>query len=818
VPELPDRRQPLSPSGGGEHRIGPRQDGAALLAHDPSHLHEAGTATARIEGEQVEVQLGHLCNNTCVFCVSGQLTQQRLAKRIPLETIAATLESAARRGIRRLTILGGEPTIQPAFLPALDRALALGFDEITIFTNGVRTARPEFLEEVCRRGRFTWRFSVQGGDAETHDRVVGRPGAFERIVAGMAWLQGHGQDITCNACITELSWRSLPKYPELLLKYGVRQLHVDMIRPTSAGVRSDAWLRGILPRFSDMAPAFRAMLAGFDARAPGYDVHVGNFPYCVMEDEAHRIDHGGEATWTVTTDDRGELGRVWDKYSHQKSDMVYGETCGACAFRPRCRGIPAKYADFFGFSELRALGPEALRRSERKREALRTLQRGLGGGARPPREVLAEDGTALARLLWANGLRQWAAAHPELRFLPPDIAPRGVVLRAQAGPPDSAAPPAALRVEARADGSLQVRAERGGVGASAAAPVWKDEMLRVLLSTARRGLRMPATRPVAADAQADASTRRVELFIASGCNLHCSFCCESERIAKKSFMPWPELEAKLRAAKEAGTGLVQFMGGEPTLHPRFTDALRLCRSLGMRSYTITNLLRWERRDFAEEVGPLLDEVMVSMHALGAERGREITAVRSWWPTFVEASRNAGETLLGRVQCATVLTRSNVADLERIAEHLLRFRPEAWVMGNAVPVVGTRADVVEQNLRLPELRALRPRFLALRDFVARHGCRLVFFSFPDCVLGGELWDHSHDRFVGDQDLSDQATGRVEEVSFWAQADYLDAPRPVTLGRTRPAEPCGACARRNVCGGWFSAYFERHGTSGLEAIPG
>ena len=34
-------------------------------------------------GKQIEVQLGHMCNNRCVFCVSGQRTALREA--FPLE-------------------------------------------------------------------------------------------------------------------------------------------------------------------------------------------------------------------------------------------------------------------------------------------------------------------------------------------------------------------------------------------------------------------------------------------------------------------------------------------------------------------------------------------------------------------------------------------------------------------------------------------------------------------------------------------------------------------------------------------------------------
>ncbi len=137
------------------------------------------------------------------------------------------------------------------------------------------------------------------------------------------------------------------------------------------------------------------------------------------------------------------------------------------------------------------------------------------------------------------------------------------------------------------------------------------------------------------------------------------------------------------------------------------------------------------------------------------------------------------------------------------------------MGSAVPVAGTRGDVVSENLTLTELRAMQPRLLALSRRCAAAGCRLVFFAFPHCVLGPELWNDSHDLVIGDQDLSDAAPAELEDVTFWSRADYLERPRPVTLGRTRPPE-CHNCNRSSLCGGHYGSYFEEQGTDELRPM--
>ncbi|HEV8247840.1 MAG TPA: radical SAM protein [Polyangiaceae bacterium] len=410
----------------------------------------------------------------------------------------------------------------------------------------------------------------------------------------------------------------------------------------------------------------------------------------------------------------------------------------------------------------------------------------------------------LARVLWATGLSRWFALRQEWQLLPPEFEACAVTFTAQHG-----SEKLRFRVEPkpgeRPAGIRGVPLSKGGESSAL------GELLAIVEILDRKGLRIEIGERAPSEVERR-PTRRLELFIASGCNLDCSFCCEAERIAKKSFMPWEEIEQKLRAAAASGIRLIQFMGGEPTIHPRFADALALARELGMRTFVISNIMRWDDPEFARTVGPLLDEIMVSVHAFGQSRGLAVTGRQSWWPRFQRAAEHLRTEHRGSVRCATVLSHSNADHLERIADIVLSFGPTAWVLGNAVPVAGTRLDPELTNLTLSQQVALRPELRALRDRCADAHCRLVLFCVPHCVLGPELWDHSHDLFLGDQDLSD---GASRDVNFWSRADYHDGPAPVTLARER-VEVCHGCERRSLCGGYFSDYLRRHGSHELQPI--
>lgn len=319
----------------------------------------AAAVTTSGSGHRFEIQLGHLCNNRCVFCSSGQLTQMKIARPVPFEPIIQALDEARAAGAVHLTFLGGEPTIHKRFLDVLRHAVGLGFEHIVIFTNGVMFTHPGFIESVVALGRFEWRISIQGATDEAHVATTGRAESFQRILHGLGELQRRGQLVTTNMCVNERSYRSLPHYPELLERYGVRQLHVDIVRPESTGERDEEYLRDIMPRYADMAPYYTRMLEGFERWDPDFDVNVGNLPYCVLPAWASRIHHGGQQTVTKSSDSNG-LEDSMNKYEWQSSLRTHLPGCAACVFRSRCTGIFRVYLEMHGGEEFQPLSREQL--------------------------------------------------------------------------------------------------------------------------------------------------------------------------------------------------------------------------------------------------------------------------------------------------------------------------------------------------------------------------------------------------------------------------------------------------------------------------
>ncbi|MDC3960212.1 radical SAM protein [Polyangium jinanense] len=323
----------------------------------------------------IEIQLGHMCNNRCVFCVSGQETALGRARPLPLAPILEQIRAARAAGHRKITLLGGEPTLQPAFLDVVRESVALGFEEIVIFTNGVKTARAAFVDEILATGgNFTFRFSIQGATEEAHERTTRKDGSFARIVQSMHHVRARGQRLTVNMCVVQSNHESVDAFPDLLLPLGVSQLHLDMVRPLDAGVRTEAEFAAMIPRYRSLVGPLERMVSGFPE---GFDVNIGNLPYCVAPHLAPFIHHDGEKTMTIAVDGEKTLSKPWDKYLVKRRDKSKPAGCATCVFDARCNGVFETYREMYGDEEFVPVTPERLVEADPSRKLFSVHARAL---------------------------------------------------------------------------------------------------------------------------------------------------------------------------------------------------------------------------------------------------------------------------------------------------------------------------------------------------------------------------------------------------------------------------------------------------------
>lgn len=96
----------------------------------------------------------------------------------------------------------------------------------------------------------------------------------------------------------------------------------------------------------------------------------------------------------------------------------------------------------------------------------------------------------------------------------------------------------------------------------------------------------------------DYGPRRLSVELANICNLHCSYCFRSDDNLYSSHAEFFPLELLRRVISEAQIAAdltrINFTGGEPTLHPEFSETLQTIGHAGLTVSFVTNGWHFER--------------------------------------------------------------------------------------------------------------------------------------------------------------------------------------------------------------------------------
>lgn len=96
----------------------------------------------------------------------------------------------------------------------------------------------------------------------------------------------------------------------------------------------------------------------------------------------------------------------------------------------------------------------------------------------------------------------------------------------------------------------------------------------------------------------DYGPRRLSVELANICNLHCSYCFRADENLYSSHAEFFPLELLRRVLAEARAAAditrINFTGGEPTLHPQFSETIKTIGEAGMTVSFVTNGWHFDR--------------------------------------------------------------------------------------------------------------------------------------------------------------------------------------------------------------------------------
>lgn len=288
--------------------------------------------------------------------------------------------------------------------------------------------------------------------------------------------------------------------------------------------------------------------------------------------------------------------------------------------------------------------------------------------------------------------------------------------------------------------------------------------------------------------------RRLELHLTYTCPEQCVFCSEEHRMEQFRSFPvtFGRVATVLRQHAKRGVTNVHFTGGEPTIHPRFVDVLRLAKKLGMRTSIGTIGTRLADRAFAEQAVPFLDEALFSIHG-NTDKQHNTLARRPWsFDRVTTAFRNViAVNPMFSAFTNTVVTRHNVDVLPDTVEFLDGLGAKLIVISNLTPE-GAGSDAYN-TLAVPLSKL--SQMVAQIEGRAKNAV-VRFFGIPMCVLGSS--DVLSNDLHWDPRVTVEWGSEPGKVVF--QSIYSWAP---DRKRTH-VSACKSCDKANLCMGVFERY--------------
>ena len=247
--------------------------------------HGEHCSASRLELSEVFSYITLHCNLRCKHCYLGDhlVSGGHGDSKAVIQRIGHSLN----RGARRLTILGGEPTLHPEFGTILRAASEMGFSRVVVDTNGV--AGNPVPSDLMVSAVLAVRIGLDGANPVTHDSLRGA-GAYNAALRTLHMLVERGVRVEVTFTIHAGNRNEIAEAVRMLHLLGVSEVNFHFLSLLGAARRqSQLWLTtgDILQAQEDLTSCQREFPSFI--RFPRLLVPGGQLPQAVNEGHVCRL-------------------------------------------------------------------------------------------------------------------------------------------------------------------------------------------------------------------------------------------------------------------------------------------------------------------------------------------------------------------------------------------------------------------------------------------------------------------------------------------------------------------------------------------------
>jgi MoaA/NifB/PqqE/SkfB family radical SAM enzyme len=260
------------------------KDGALFQhrpCYDPPNCPPGYVASARAafdmkiaarQARKLIMNITYKCANRCVFCATGD----RVSAAMEWDKIEEILRQHRAEGTDQLDIDGGEPTMHPRLIDAIQLARGIGYRSINVTSNGRLLRDRELAKSLVESGITHLLISLHGATPDVHDAATDAPGSFAQTVEGIdnvMALRPPTVDTGMNVTIVRDNVDHLMPLTALAIAKGFRKINFQFTTPFGRAYED------VVPPLDETG---RAVMRVIDRYAGDIDIHVINAQFCAM--------------------------------------------------------------------------------------------------------------------------------------------------------------------------------------------------------------------------------------------------------------------------------------------------------------------------------------------------------------------------------------------------------------------------------------------------------------------------------------------------------------------------------------------------------
>jgi heme b synthase len=169
------------------------------------------------------------CNLNCVHCRAASEKGPYLGE-MDTDKSMEILDQVSQVGKPIIILTGGEPLLRGDIFNLARHGTDLGL-RMVMATNGTLLT-PDITKKIKSSGIQRLSISIDGPDAEMHDRFRKVPGAFKGALEGINLLKKQDIEFQINTTITKHNFQHIEKMLDLAVELGAAAHHIFLLVPT----------------------------------------------------------------------------------------------------------------------------------------------------------------------------------------------------------------------------------------------------------------------------------------------------------------------------------------------------------------------------------------------------------------------------------------------------------------------------------------------------------------------------------------------------------------------------------------------------------